>query len=200
MSEEGIQAAVKYAEQLDGYWDLQKRGPSEKKRCAHGVFKYGECAECREELREAEEDALMESEGRICSTHGFFTCSTCTECRENHPRLKKLYNEDGSKKDVRETEFALNAKEKHTLGDCLDEAKKTICGERQDVYGSPEDSFTLIANYWNSYLAAKDGMLSALDVAHMMILFKMARVQGQAPCRDNYVDIAGYASIAADRF
>jgi hypothetical protein len=89
--------------------------------------------------------------------------------------------------------------ENHELGDCLDEAKRTICGERQDVYGNPEDSFTLIANYWNAYLAAKDGMLSALDIAHMMILFKMARVQGQAPKRDNYVDLCGYAGIAADR-
>jgi hypothetical protein len=89
--------------------------------------------------------------------------------------------------------------ENHELGDCLDEAKRTICGERQDVYGSPEDSFTLIANYWNAYLAAKDGMLSALDIAHMMILFKMARVQGQAPKYDNYVDLCGYAGIAADR-
>jgi len=38
-----------------------------------------------------------------------------------------------------------------------------------------------------------------LDIAHMMILFKMARVQGQAPKRDNYVDLCGYAGIAADR-
>ena len=96
-------------------------------------------------------------------------------------------------------DLAPAGKKPSQLGDCLDEAKKTICGERQDVYGSPEDSFTLIANYWNSYLAAKDGMLSALDIAHMMVLFKMARVQGQAPKRDNYVDLCGYAAIAADR-
>ena len=103
-----------------------------------------------------------------------------------------------------------------TLGDCLDEAKKTICGERQDVYGSPEDSFALIAKYWNVYLTEVqksllvdngfdpdeyklDPLLGSKDIAHMMILFKMARVQGQAPSRDNYVDICGYASIAADR-
>lgn len=82
------------------------------------------------------------------------------------------------------------------LGDCLDEAKKTICGERQDVYGNPEDSFALIAEYWSTYLQQE---VTAKDVAHMMVLFKMGRVQGQAPKRDNYVDICGYASIAADR-
>jgi len=98
----------------------------------------------------------------------------------------------------------------HTLGDCLDEAKRTICGERQDVYGSPEDSFAIIAKYWNIYLAevltkksndpcAGPDLLGAKDIAHMMILFKMARVQGQAPKYDNYVDLCGYAGIAADR-
>jgi len=102
------------------------------------------------------------------------------------------------------------------LGDCLDEAKATICGERQDVYGSPEDSFALIAKYWNVYLIEVQEqllvdhghdlrnyklveMLGAKDIAHMMVLFKMARVQGQAPSRDSYVDICGYAAIAADR-
>lgn len=94
-------------------------------------------------------------------------------------------------------------KEECVLGACLDEAKNTICGERQDVYGSPEDSFALIAEYWTTYLNSRANVeddLDAKDIAHMMILFKMARVQGQAPKRDNYVDICGYASIAADRF
>jgi len=88
------------------------------------------------------------------------------------------------------------------LGKCLDEAKDVICGERQDVYGKPEDSFELIAEYWSTYLNKYDGKgmhLTGKDVAHMMILFKMARVQGQRPSRDNYIDIAGYVSIAADR-
>ena len=93
--------------------------------------------------------------------------------------------------------------ENHALGDCLDEAKRTICGERQDVYGSPEDSFALIADYWSTYLKNRvtdlDAPLSAKDIAHMMILFKMARVQGQKPSRDNYVDLCGYAGIAADK-
>ena len=94
--------------------------------------------------------------------------------------------------------------EAHELGACLDEAKRTICGERQDVYGSPEDSFAIIAEYWSTYLRAEyekvgHRNLTPKDIAHMMILFKMARVQGQAPSRDSYVDICGYAGIAADR-
>lgn len=83
-----------------------------------------------------------------------------------------------------------------TLGSLLDEAKRTITGERQDQYGAPEDSFSRIAAYWATYLGRP---VSALDVAHLMALMKLARAQGQGFRRDNYVDLAGYAAIAADR-
>jgi len=105
------------------------------------------------------------------------------------------------------------------LGKCLDEAKSVICGERQDTYGKPEDSFKIIAQYWSIYLKNRSNLcqdegcpnygyphvcnpyeLLPEDIAHMMILFKMARTQGQSPSRDNYVDLCGYAAIAADRF
>lgn len=88
---------------------------------------------------------------------------------------------------------------------CLKEANETINGDRQDIHGNPEDSFSLIAKYWDAYLAKVFGykanfqVLKALDVAHMMMLFKIARMQGQKPCRDNYIDCAGYSAIAADR-
>ena len=86
------------------------------------------------------------------------------------------------------------------LGDSLDEAKRVITGERQDQYGSPEDSFSVIAGYWDVYLQnCNTRALSALDVAHMMALFKIARCTGQAPKRDNYIDGQGYLAIAADR-
>ena len=81
-------------------------------------------------------------------------------------------------------------------GDILETANKVINGDRQDTYGSPEDSFARIANYWSTYLGTE---VHALDVAHMMVLFKLARTQGQKPSRDNYVDICGYAAIAGDR-
>lgn len=84
----------------------------------------------------------------------------------------------------------------NNLGSLLDEAKQTITGERQDQYGAPEDSFSRIAAYWTTYLARP---VSSLDVAHLMALMKLARAQGQRFKRDNYVDLAGYAAIAADR-
>jgi hypothetical protein len=90
------------------------------------------------------------------------------------------------------------------LGDSLNEAHAIINGERQNSYGNPEDSFATIAEYWNVYMIARpttldEGALTALDVAHMMMLFKLARCSGQQTKRDNYIDIQGYAAIAADR-
>jgi hypothetical protein len=84
----------------------------------------------------------------------------------------------------------------HNLGDLLDEAKQIITGERQDAYGSPEDSFSLIGSLWSAYLGRE---ITPREVADMMILFKVARLKGQKPTRDTYCDIAGYAAIAADR-
>lgn len=84
----------------------------------------------------------------------------------------------------------------HNLGDLLDEAKKIITGERQDAYGSPEDSFALIGSLWGAYLGRA---ITPREVADMMMLFKVARLKGQKPTRDTYRDIAGYAGIAADR-
>lgn len=77
----------------------------------------------------------------------------------------------------------------------LNDALATITGGRQDSYGNPEDSFTVIADFWTTYWTARNvDMFTAEDVANMMILMKTAR-QIHAPKRDNYVDIAGYAGL-----
>lgn len=88
-------------------------------------------------------------------------------------------------------------------GQVLLDAHKVINGERQNVYGSPEDSFALIARYWQTYLESagvvviKDTQprsLAAEDVALMMTLFKIAREANQHKA-DNIVDAAGYLGI-----
>ena len=88
----------------------------------------------------------------------------------------------------------------------LKDADAIINGERQDQYGSPEDSFKIIGDFWNVYIRARfsqlkhvDFELTPLDVAHMMSLFKHARMLGQKVKRDNYIDAQGYLAIAADR-
>ena len=84
-------------------------------------------------------------------------------------------------------------------GSVLAEAADVINGERQDVYGAPEDSFQLIAEYWSAYLKPKydPAPLGADDVAMMMVLFKIAREANQHK-RDNIRDAAGYLGIYAD--
>ena len=78
----------------------------------------------------------------------------------------------------------------------LDTAIKTVCEERQDSYGTPEDNFAIIADLWSGYLG--DVRLDAEDVAIMMILLKIARIQTGKFKPDNYIDIAGYAACAAE--
>ncbi len=82
------------------------------------------------------------------------------------------------------------------LGDGLE----VINGDRQDQYGSPEDSFMVIAHRWTDYLRIRYGLkgdLSSADVAFMMADLKMARQMNQNK-RDNLVDAVGYLGILDD--
>ena len=78
----------------------------------------------------------------------------------------------------------------------LDTAIKTVCEERQDSYGKPENNFAIIADLWSGYLGGV--VLKAEDVAIMMILLKIARIRTGRFKPDNYIDIAGYAACAAE--
>jgi hypothetical protein len=84
----------------------------------------------------------------------------------------------------------------------LDAVKRTICNDRQDVHGNPEDTHALIARMWNSYAAARGNggakKLTAQDVAVMMCLFKIARHAMNPKHADNLHDLIGYAAIAAE--
>jgi Domain of unknown function (DUF6378) len=87
----------------------------------------------------------------------------------------------------------------------LDAVKKTICQDRQDVHGNPENTHALIAAFWSDYIRARgwyvensDGMLSLQDVAVMMVLFKCARQAMNPRHPDNMIDACGYAAIAAE--
>ena len=69
-----------------------------------------------------------------------------------------------------------------------EEALRTINGERQDQYGSPENTFALIASLWSVYLGTE---VLAKNVADMMCLLKIAREKGGRGKRDNMVDLIG---------
>jgi hypothetical protein len=79
--------------------------------------------------------------------------------------------------------------------ECLDKAKEIVNGARQENYGKPERNFNQIACYWSLYL---DHDVSATDVALMMVLMKLARLQNKPDHDDSWIDIAGYAANGAE--
>ena len=82
--------------------------------------------------------------------------------------------------------------EEHTIREyTLDTAKDCVMGSREQDYGSPENNFKTIAEFWTSYLGID---ISAQQVADMMILMKISRIKNGGGTGDCYVDIAGYAA------
>lgn len=86
----------------------------------------------------------------------------------------------------------------------LDEAKKCVCGQREQDYGTPEDNFTTIGHLWSAYIRAAHPRLNASlneftpkDVAMMMALLKVARI-ARGSSLDSFVDLAGYAACAGE--
>lgn len=89
----------------------------------------------------------------------------------------------------------------HTRKTILSEAERVICNDRQDQYGNAEDSFKLIADFWNLYLYKKiddTNPITPYDVARMMTLLKLARSMSNPMHQDNDIDICGYTAIAAE--
>ena len=89
----------------------------------------------------------------------------------------------------------------------LDAAKRCVCGDRDNQYGSPEASFEAIADLWGSYLWNKHDLgrkglgknfINTEDVAALMVLFKMARVATGQNKSDNWFDAAGYAACGGE--
>jgi len=83
----------------------------------------------------------------------------------------------------------------------LNQAMKCVCQDRNNIHGEPEDTFNKHALLWSSYLSAKFNQeieLTELDVAWLMVLFKVGRSVANPKHEDNYVDAAGYVSCAGE--
>ena len=74
-------------------------------------------------------------------------------------------------------------------------AADLVGGERRRQHGQPRLAHTRIAAFWSAYL---DHPISAHDVAILMILLKVGRIKNGSINLDNYVDVAGYAGVAAE--
>lgn len=86
--------------------------------------------------------------------------------------------------------------------DILQHAKSCVCGDREKNYGSPEDSFSRIADFWTAYIRGRkdifDDGFAPKDVAAMMALMKIARTEGENDKPDNWIDLAGYAACGGE--
>ena len=83
----------------------------------------------------------------------------------------------------------------------LSEAERCVCGQREQDYGTPEDSFNIIADLWAVYLkgcGVSIDFLESHDVAIMMALLKIARISENPQHMDSWVDLAGYASCGGE--
>lgn len=83
-----------------------------------------------------------------------------------------------------------------TRSEILEAARKCVCGDREEDYGSPENNFNRIAALWEAYLG--DRHLCAKDVAVMLALLKIGRIGGGHTKLDNWIDLAGYAACGGE--
>ena len=85
-----------------------------------------------------------------------------------------------------------------TRKECLEKAMECVLKNRQDQYGDAEDCFGMIAGLWSAYLAPAGVEIDPYDVACMMALLKVARIQANPKHGDSWVDLAGYAACGAE--
>jgi hypothetical protein len=87
-------------------------------------------------------------------------------------------------------------------GEIASKAAEIVEGSRQQTHGQKERSFETIAKFWTTYLTqcsiGSVHVLDAEDVAHMMVLLKMARAIEGLSEPDHWVDMCGYAALAGE--
>jgi hypothetical protein len=90
--------------------------------------------------------------------------------------------------------------------DIATKAAALVSGDRAATHGDKADNFGNIATYWNAFLltradndAARYAVhLTGADVAKMMALLKLARMESGKFNPDDAVDACGYAAIAGE--
>jgi|TARA_R110000751_G_scaffold199038_1_gene303795 hypothetical protein len=80
-------------------------------------------------------------------------------------------------------------------GQILDTAKLYVTKDRAADHGDMKNNFSRTAGYWATYLAHP---VSATDVAVMMTLLKIARINFNPKHPDNWVDGAGYMACGGE--
>ena len=97
--------------------------------------------------------------------------------------------------------------------DVLTKALELTSGDRAKTHGDKRQNHQNIADLWNAYLGVAEivephvrvgrgtrlsSPLTAADVATLMCLLKIARMKSGTFNIDNFIDLAGYAGVAAE--
>lgn len=80
-------------------------------------------------------------------------------------------------------------------------AAAIVGGERAKQHGNKRDNFDNIAKLWTAWLRINHTLskdLSGADVAKLMVLLKIARMESGAFNPDDSLDACGYAAIAGE--
>jgi len=118
----------------------------------------------------------------------------------------KLMQKIGTPKEVFIAEEEANGTRKKPLpsggnsegfsrGHILDTAKAYVTKDRAADHGDMENNFSRIADYWSVHL---DYPVHPTDVAVMMTLLKVARINSNPKHPDNWVDGAGYMACGGE--
>ena len=94
-----------------------------------------------------------------------------------------------------------------TRSELLHAAEVCVCGQREEDYGTPEDSFRVIGELWETYIKEKcvgdraaEVCIVPEDVAALLALLNPGDevlVSGHGKS-DNWVDLAGYAACGGE--
>lgn len=84
----------------------------------------------------------------------------------------------------------------------LEGAISCVCGAAHQQQGSPQDTFTTIAEFWTAYIkrSHQNSLVSftAHDVGAMMCLANIGQIASGSALCDSYVDLAGHAACAGE--
>lgn len=88
-----------------------------------------------------------------------------------------------------------------TAEEFLTHAAGLVGGDRAKQHGTKDECFSRMATLLNAYVSTRRDQVTpftAVDAAHIMVLWKMARTQTGSYNPDDWVDMAGYSGCAAE--
>jgi hypothetical protein len=97
---------------------------------------------------------------------------------------------------VKEALKMFEPQQRVSRSEILDTAKQYVTKDRENEHGDMNDNFLTIASYWNVHLNIYH--IGPQDVAVMMALLKIARIEQNEKNLDNWVDACGYLSCGGE--